>query len=265
MPDDTLYVGGPITINNGDTEFAIASGDLTENALRGDTLEINGVTGTIASIGSELTATLLYPWAGDTVADEADYVIKLNSRGWFQNTPGETGAQGAVGQTGEAGARGALFYKDTGPPPADLGENGDGYFSTDPVALYYKENDAWGLVVSLAPGPIGPQGATGEQGEQGEAGEQGIQGIQGATGAGIHPDAVGEGDSGGDRDLYDNEAMPFVYWDITTAPPAIWTKASNTSGDWAGPFYLAGEVAVGDWGSVTDATPEQSFDFGSVA
>lgn len=89
-------------------------------------------------------------------------------------------------------------------------------------------------------------------------GDQGIQGIQGLQGTGIQPDATG---TAAEKAMHDSEAAGFVFLLTDVSPFQLWVKASATSGDWAGPTYVTGNVPLGDLGSVTDSI-EQSFDLG---
>jgi uncharacterized membrane protein len=79
----------------------------------------------------------------------------------------------------------------SGPPAANLGNDGDFYIDTTANDLYGpKANGAWGNPTSLIgpqgpqgqPGPAGPAGAAGAAGAQGPAGSPGPQGPQGPQG-----------------------------------------------------------------------------------
>jgi len=96
---------------------------------------------------------------------------------------------------------------------------------------------------------------------RGDQGVQGIQGIQGIQGQGIQPDASG---TAADKATHDLEAAGYVFLQTDVSPFQLWVKASATSGDWAGPTYVTGNVPLGDLGFVTDSV-EQSFDLGVLA
>jgi hypothetical protein len=89
-------------------------------------------------------------------------------------------------------------------------------------------------------------------------GVQGIPGVQGNQGVGLEPDDTG---TLAQRAAHDGEAKGFKYLVIEVSPFQLWIKASNTSGDWAGPDYIGGNFPVGDMGHATDSIV-QSFDFG---
>lgn len=69
------YTGGSITLDQGLNAFEIATGNLLTNVQPGDYLEIDGVIGTVATIDSSTTGTLVLPWAGESKADYADYLF----------------------------------------------------------------------------------------------------------------------------------------------------------------------------------------------
>lgn len=58
------------------------------------------------------------------------------------------------------------------------------------------------------------------------------------------------GDTAG-RDFYDTRPKGFSYLDMSGEQPALWVKASNTEGDWAGPFAYG----VGPQGEQGDTGP----------
>lgn len=83
---------------------------------------------------------------------------------------------------------------------------------------------------------------------------------RGDQGVGIQPDATGDA---ADKATHDAEPKDFIFLQTDVIPFQIWVKASATSGDWSGPTFIGGELAIGDWGLVTDAATE-SFDFGGL-
>jgi hypothetical protein len=91
-------------------------------------------------------------------------------------------------------------------------------------------------------------------------GAQGIQGVQGLQGTGLQPDATG---TLAQRATYDGQGQGFKFLETDVSPFRLWVKASNTSGDWAGPDFIGGNFPVGDMGHVTD-TIVQTYDFGHV-
>jgi hypothetical protein len=89
-------------------------------------------------------------------------------------------------------------------------------------------------------------------------GEQGIPGEQGERGAGVEPDDTG---TLAQRAAHDGEAKGYSFLETDVSPFRFWIKASNTSGDWAGPTFVGGNFPVGDMGHATDSIV-QTFDFG---
>ena len=255
---DPYYVGGGITLNQGERTASLDSGALLANALQGDTLEIDGIVGTIESVDDDTTFTLLYDWAGDSVAAADEYVIKHTSPGWNVGVAGPAGGQGIAGTAGAAGSQIRKVIDETALLP-DLGLDNDLAITTSPPAVWFKESGAYDLVVSLGQGPIGPPGPKGDKGDQGGKGDAGDKGTKGDTGFGIVPDAVG---TLSQRAVHDNEAAGFVFIETDVTPFPIFIKNSNTTGDWSDASFIGGTTAIGDWGSFADAVSE-SFDFGS--
>lgn len=57
--------------------------------------------------------------------------------------------------------------------------------------------------------------------------------------AGLEAGTIWKYDMSGDaagRDIYDGKPKGFSYLDVSVVPAQLWVKASNTEGDWAGPF-----------------------------
>ncbi|WP_316191317.1 MULTISPECIES: hypothetical protein [unclassified Bradyrhizobium] len=92
-------------------------------------------------------------------------------------------------------------------------------------------------------------------------GPQGAQGIQGVHGQGVQPDTTG---TFAQRAAYDGQPKDFKYLQTDILPFRLWIKASNASGDWAGPNYIGGTAAVGDLGSTSDLVL-QIVDLGEAA
>lgn len=143
-------------------------------------------------------------------------------------------------------------------------------------------------MLNAGKGDTGETGATGPKGDKGDSGTLSVGSVTtlppgssatvtnvgtpstavlnfelptGPQGQGIQPNATG---SLSDRATYDSSAKGFVFMQTNTIPVRLYIKASNASGDWAGPTYIGSEIAIGDWGSITDVVTI-SYDFGSIA
>jgi hypothetical protein len=129
-------------------------------------------------------------------------------------------------------------------------------------------DSSWTLAIA---GETGPEGGTGVSGPRGDGGAPGIQGPvgpastvpgpQGPVGAGLTWNASG---TLAQRVTYDGQTTGYAFLQTDSAPAKLWIKASNTSADWAGPFYQGGTAAVGDWGLITDSVIDM-YDYGSIA
>ncbi|MGJ5163151.1 hypothetical protein [Bradyrhizobium sp. HKCCYLR1051] len=91
-------------------------------------------------------------------------------------------------------------------------------------------------------------------------GAQGIQGNQGPQGQGLSYDASG---TLAERATYDGQTTGYAFLQTDVSPFRLWVKASNTSGDWAGPTFVGGNYPVGDMGHITDSIV-QTYDFGHI-
>ncbi|SHJ69437.1 hypothetical protein SAMN05444159_1251 [Bradyrhizobium lablabi] len=91
-------------------------------------------------------------------------------------------------------------------------------------------------------------------------GPQGIQGTQGLQGVGLQPDASGTITQ---RATYDGQTTGYKFLETDVSPFRLYIKASNTTGDWAGPTFIGGNFPVGDLGHITDSIV-QTFDFGHI-
>lgn len=130
---------------------------------------------------SPLTGTEFLPvWqSGGTRKATVDQLADLGLVG----PEGPEGPQGPSGDDGADGAPAATILSGSGPPAADLGDDGDYYFQMSTSRFYGpKSAGSWGSGVSLigltgATGPTGPTGGLGPQGEVGPAGPSGEDGI----------------------------------------------------------------------------------------
>lgn len=91
-------------------------------------------------------------------------------------------------------------------------------------------------------------------------GDTGLQGPQGNQGTGIQPDASGTFTQ---RAAFDGQTTGYKFLETDVSPFRLYVKASNTSGDWAGPTFIGGNFPVGDMGHITDSIV-QTFDFGHI-
>lgn len=91
-------------------------------------------------------------------------------------------------------------------------------------------------------------------------GDVGAQGATGPAGTGITPDSTG---TLTDRATHDGATTGYKFLQTDVSPFRLFVKASNTSGDWAGPTFIGGSYPVGDMGHITDAIV-QTYDFGHI-
>jgi hypothetical protein len=120
-----------------------------------------------------------------------------------------------------------------------------------------------GLSGELGIGSTGPPGAASSvPGPPGNPGAASIvPGPPGLQGTGIQPDDTGTMLA---RGIHDSEAKGYKYLVTDTSPFQLFIKASNTSGDWAGPTFIGGQAAIGDMGLITDSVLDV-YDYGSIA
>jgi hypothetical protein len=128
-------------------------------------------------------------------------------------------------------------------------------------------DSTWTIIISGeqgVQGPAGIAGATGLRGLPGSTGPAstvpGPQGVKGDVGAGLAPSATG---TLAQRTAFDGQAQGYEYLQTDVSPFRLFVKASNTTGDWAGPTFIGGNFPVGDMGHITDSVV-QIFDFGHI-
>jgi hypothetical protein len=156
------------------------------------------------------------------------------------NMVGPSGGSGAAGATGQAGLNGKTIRYNAGPPSGVIGAEEDFYIATDTNTIYGpKSGGVWPAGRALT-GPPGPPGAAG----------------QGFT--------YGASGTLTERVTYDNQPTGFAFLQTDVAPFRLYVKASNTSGDWAGPTPIGASVPVGSMGSVADSVVA-SFSCGAIA
>lgn len=128
-------------------------------------------------------------------------------------------------------------------------------------------DSSWTITIAGETGQQGGTGITGSTGQKGDTGSTGAastipgpQGAKGDVGAGLAPNASG---TLAQRTSFDGQAQGYEYLQTDVAPFRLYVKASNTTGDWAGPTYIGGNFPVGDMGHITDSIV-QTFDFGHI-
>jgi hypothetical protein len=227
---------------------------------------------------------------GDMVTSVGTLYIS-NVASNLNNTPASSPTQwSTAAAAGTNGTNGATWTSGAVAPSG--GNDGDFYLLTTTEDVYRRSSGAWTVIANIK-GNTGNTGGTGLTGTAATivvnstttlsagnpatvtnlgtssaaslvfsipAGPQGIQGIPGNQGVGLQPDASG---TFAGRSAFDGQTTGYKYLETDVSPFRLFVKASNSSGDWAGPTYIGGNFPVGDMGHITDSIV-QTFDFGHI-
>ncbi|WP_316184744.1 hypothetical protein [Bradyrhizobium sp. SZCCHNRI1003] len=252
--------------------------------------DVSTLIGILNGMGTIYAVTGTAP--DPSIGEDGQYALKTNSGVWklWLKVGGLWVDQGSPVGTNYRGAWSSATSYVANDTATRLGAS---YIAKSPNTNAPPETNPaiWDLLAAKGdPGSTGPQGAPGTAatvavnstttlpagssatvnniGTPGAAslvfgipqGQQGIQGVQGPQGVGLQPNASG---TLAQRAAYDGQAQGFEYLETDVSPFRLFVKASNTSGDWAGPTYIGGNFPVGDMGHITDSIV-QTFDFGHI-
>lgn len=264
-----------VTVGVGSKSFAISLGTafypgMRVRASNGDKSRV-----LIGDVISNVSGTLIVN-VDDTVGTGSDSAWNINVTG-LRGIQGSTGPQGNTGVQGAKGDTPIVAGTSVTSVPVGTGSKSltveTGLSFAAGMRLRVQNSDASKVMLGFATAYVPSTGAltmsvqsaigsgSGSAWQVTITGGDGPQGVQGDQGQGITPGATG---TLAQRSTYDGQGTGFVYLETDVAPFRLWVKASNVSADWAGPSYVSGIAATGDFGLITDSILDQ-FDYGGIA